>query len=365
MRILFALPGAHRVNRGAEVAIESIARNIARHGDGDEVVLIGSGPQRPSEPYRYEQVKVITRERFEWIPELPLARNPEMWEELTFIPGMLRRLRKRDFDITVTCTFPYVNLALRRWRRASAGARHVWISENGIWPLLHDSGEARWFGCDAVVCINPEYQAEALARGYPATLIPNGVDVDCFSPGPGERHAFGLPDGVPIVLMVSALIASKHVAEGVRAVAEVPDAMLVVAGDGIRRAEIDALAEGLLPGRYRRLVVPSAKMPDLYRCADAFLHLSRDEAFGNAYVEAMVTGLPCVVHDYPLTRWIYGEHGILIDTTDRDALVDALLTAVGSAPGERAAQVARGRATFSWKTIAERYRALFAETLAR
>lgn len=365
MRILFALPGAHRVNRGAEVAIESIARNIALQGNGDEVVLIGSGPQRASEPYRYEQVKVIPRERFERLPGIPMARDPEMWEELTFIPGMLRRLRKRDFDITVTCTFPYVNLALRRWRRRSNAARHVWISENGIWPLLHDTGEARWFGCDAVVCINPEYRAAAIERGYQATLIPNGVDVDRFSPGVGDRQAFGLPHGVPIVLMVSALIASKHVAEGVRAVAELPDAMLVVAGDGIRRGEIDALAEGLLPGRYRRMVIPSAQMPELYRCADVFMHLSRDEAFGNAYVEAMVSGLPCVVHDYPLTRWIYGEHGTLVDTTDQAALVAALVAALASARIERTAQVAYGRSTFSWKTIAERYRDLFSQTLAR
>ncbi len=364
MRILFALPGAHRVNRGAEVAFEAIARNIARYGEMDEVVLVGSGPQRPHEPYRYEQVKVVPRERFEWIPEFPLFRNPEMWEELTFIPGLVRRVRKREFDITVTCTFPYVNLALRRWRNKPDSARHVWISENGVWPVEHHTGEARWFGCDSLVCINPEYY-EIGKDQYPTALIPNGVDIERFTPGEPARAKFGLPEDVPVVLMVSALIAPKRVAEGIRAVADLPDAMLVVAGDGIRRGEIDALAEGLLPGRYRRLSVPSAQMPDLYRSADVFLHLSRDEAFGNVYVEAMVSGLPCVVHDYRLTRWIYGDHGHLLDTSDHEALVEELSKALASSNEDRDAQVSYGRERFSWKRIAAQYREFFVETLAR
>ena len=49
LRILFALPGLHRVVRGAEVAFESVAREIART-PGYSVTLIGSGQPRPDEP---------------------------------------------------------------------------------------------------------------------------------------------------------------------------------------------------------------------------------------------------------------------------------------------------------------------------
>ena len=42
MRIHFLLPGAHRVPRGAEVAFESIAAEIAKLGL-DEVTVVGSG----------------------------------------------------------------------------------------------------------------------------------------------------------------------------------------------------------------------------------------------------------------------------------------------------------------------------------
>ena len=43
MRILFALPGLHRHDRGAEVAFIAIARELARAGHA--VTLIGSGPR--------------------------------------------------------------------------------------------------------------------------------------------------------------------------------------------------------------------------------------------------------------------------------------------------------------------------------
>src|SRR6185312_13562867 len=51
MRILFALPGLHRFDRGAEVALLSIATELAKRGSS--ITLIGSGPVRPSVPYRF------------------------------------------------------------------------------------------------------------------------------------------------------------------------------------------------------------------------------------------------------------------------------------------------------------------------
>ena len=361
MRILFALSGAHRVNRGAEVAFESVARHLATSGHGDEVVVIGSGPQRANEPYGYEQAKVVPRERFERFPSFPMFRNNEMWEEFTFVPGLRRRFRRRDFDITVTCGFPYTNLTLRRRRSGTPGARHVWVSQNGIWPVSHPSGgEARLFGADGLVCINPEHFEIGSAR-FPAALIPNGVDIERFVAGPGDRARFGIPEGVPVVLMVSALIASKRVEAGIRAVAALPDAVLVVAGDGILRREIDALADRHLPGRFRRVSVSIADMPELYRCADAFLHLSLDESFGNVYVEAMVTGLPCVAHDCSHTRWIYGEHAILVDSMEPAQLTAGLARALASAGDDRSAQIAAGRERFWWKHIAQQYRDFFVQ----
>ena len=64
IRVLFALPGLHRVVRGAEVALEELARNVACIA-GFEVTVIGSGPARLFEPYHYRRARCVPREWFE------------------------------------------------------------------------------------------------------------------------------------------------------------------------------------------------------------------------------------------------------------------------------------------------------------
>ncbi|MBW2714132.1 MAG: hypothetical protein JRC77_10335, partial [Deltaproteobacteria bacterium] len=48
LRILFALPGFHRVERGAEITLEYLARELAQRPQR-KVTVIGSGQTRPEE----------------------------------------------------------------------------------------------------------------------------------------------------------------------------------------------------------------------------------------------------------------------------------------------------------------------------
>ncbi|HEY1922626.1 MAG TPA: glycosyltransferase, partial [Tepidisphaeraceae bacterium] len=189
-----------------------------------------------------------------------------------------------------------------------------------------------------------------------SALIPNGVDPEVFSPGKRDRVAYGLPAGGPVALMVSALIESKRVIEGVRAAAKIPGLFLVIAGDGECRRQVDEEAQKLLPGRFLRVSLPRARMPGLYRCADVFLHMSRDEASANAYLEALATGLPVVTHDWEVTRWTLEDCGYLVDCADEQAVVAAVSRAIEDKSAEN---VSRRRELvqrkFAWSGIAERY----------
>jgi glycosyltransferase involved in cell wall biosynthesis len=157
--------------------------------------------------------------------------------------------------------------------------------------------------------------------------------------------------------MVSALIASKNVAEGIAAVARIPDAVLVVAGDGPLRVEVQQLADELLPGRYRRLTAPAIEMPALYRSAEVFMHLSVDESFGNVFVEALASGLPVVAYDTPRTRWIVGDEIHSPKSRKTEDLADAIASALQSRKG---AAGARQRAMkFGWPQIARQYADFF------
>jgi glycosyltransferase involved in cell wall biosynthesis len=354
LRIALALPGIHRVNRGAETALEQIASSLADLGHA--VTVYGSGPHRDGRSYCYRRVPCIPREAFERWPTFPCLRSHYAWEEFTFAAGLLRRFRRDEFDVTVACSYPWMNWLLRRGR-----GKHVFITQNGDWTVRSRDAEYRFFDCDGLVCTNPQYFARHRER-YRAALIPNGVDADLFRPGPADRAAYGLPADVPLILMVSALIPSKRVGDGISAAAQIPGAYLAVAGDGQCRQEIETQAAQFLPGRFRRFNLPRQGMPGLYRCADVFLHTSREEPSANAYMEALATGLPIVTHDWEVTRWTLGDCGTLVDCADPPALVAALRQAlVDKSPDAAARRRELVRRRFTWSSIGCQYAEFFGE----
>ncbi len=351
LRIAFALPGLHRVARGAETALEQIAARLALLGH--DVTVFGSGPPRRMSRIAMSESPASPANSSRNGRNSPACASHYAWEELTFAAALLPRFRPGDFDLTVGCSYPFVNWILRRG--PGEFPRHVFITQNGDWMVQNRAAEYRFFDCDALVCTNPQYFARHAQR-YPSILIPNGVDPDRFSPGEASRAAYGLPASGPVALMVSALIPSKRVIEGVRAAAKIPGLFLAIAGDGECRREVDEEAHRLLPERYLRLTLPREAMPGLYRCADVFLHMSRDEASANAYIEALATGLPIVTHDWEVTRWTLEDCALLVNCADEQAITAALWRAIDEKSPDmvsRRRQLVRRR--FAWSSIAENY----------
>lgn len=360
MRIAFVLPGLHRVQRGAEAAFLALARELSAFGDM-EVTVIGAGDTPWDVPYRFLHADCTPRETFRKWPSLPPFRSEYRYEEFSFARHLRRVYDPAAYDATLTCSYPFVQWALRRKKHGKRPLQ-IYVTENGDWAARRLNMEYRFFRCDGLVCTNPEYFRRH-RETYHAMLAPNGIDVAAFSPGPDRRTELKLPQGRPLFLMVSALIESKHPAAGIEAVAQIPGAALVIAGDGPLRPACDALGRELLGDRYQRITLPSEQMPDLYRSADVLLHLSREEAFGNIYVEAAACGLPVVAHDYETPRWILEDLGLFVDTSDRAALADALKAAAASA-AERDAEDAHRRlsARFAWPVIAKQYHRFLWET---
>ena len=361
MRALFVLPGLHRVPRGAEVAFESIAHELALRGP--DVTAIGSGQPIDGRAYSFLHANVRPREHFERFPQLPpVLRNEYVYEELTFIPNLLRAYDPADYDVTVTCSYPYTNWAMRM-RGGRRRPRHVYVTQNGDWPSIAGHREYRFFGCDGLVCTNPDF-FERNAERRRCALIPNGVDPSRFFPGSGERERFGLPEDRQVVLMVSALATNKRVLDGIRSVAEVPDLFLAVAGDGPLREQTQQLADELLPGRFRQFTVPTTDMPALYRSADVFLHMTEFESFGNVYIEAQASGLPVVAHDSRATRWIFGDSARLLNTRRSTDVVEGLKQALNTAEHDRTAAADACVERFAWSRIAAQYHAFLTEVIA-
>ena len=141
MKTIFALPGFHRYDRGAEVALLSVAHELAL--SGEDVTVCGSGPSREAVAYRYICVPSVRREKCEALPNFPPFRSETAWEDATFAFNLLRKVDLRKYDATVTCSFPFSHWALRRYGKG--GPAHVFVTQNGDWPAVSNRSEFATF----------------------------------------------------------------------------------------------------------------------------------------------------------------------------------------------------------------------------
>jgi glycosyltransferase involved in cell wall biosynthesis len=301
----------------------------------------------------------IARERLRKLPCFPPVRSDYRWEELSFAPGLFWTVFGRPFDISITCSYPFVHWSLQLALRKTA---NIFVTENGDWPARRTNLEYKFFSCNGLVCTNPEY-GERHRERYPTVVIPNGIHPHIFTPGPATRERFGIPATKKVLLIVSALIPSKRVADGLRIAALLDDVHVVVAGDGPLRSEIEQLAAEILPNRFTRLTCQATEMPDLYRSADALLHMSREEAFGNIYIEALSCGLPVIAHDYPTSRWILGEQGFFGSGDNLQAMAAQVRAALDAPTTDANARHEAVATRFSWDAVAKQYEAFFSQLL--
>lgn len=177
---------------------------------------------------------------------------------------------------------------------------------------------------DRVVAVS-EWERDHLRAdfGVEATVIPNGLRVERFREAePADRDR-------PYLLTVGRLEEYKGVQHLIRALPEIPEYDLVVAGDGPYRDRLEAIAREA--GVRDRVVfegfVERSALPALYAGASVYVTLSEHEAYGMTVAEALASETPCVVR----------ESGALVEWTSREGCVGA----TDGSPSEVGAAVRR------------------------
>ncbi len=202
--------------------------------------------------------------------------------------------------------------------------------------------------------------AMGMERGK-ITLHYTGLDRDRFRPFNhpqlrrqlSEELGFALPDGVPLLVCVGALIARKGQAIAIRALHAVPEALLVLVGKGEDEADLRALAasEGLSERVFFAGSIDHDLMPLILSAADVMVLPTANEGLANAWVEALACGTPVVTCDVGGARELIASDmaGRLVERTPE--AVAAGLNAVLAArpPREAVAALAEG---FSWDSNA-------------
>jgi glycosyltransferase involved in cell wall biosynthesis len=198
---------------------------------------------------------------------------------------------------------------------------------------------------------------EGCPRGK-MVLIPNGVREEALRP-PGDRYAkrreLGLPPEAPVVGAVSRLAWKKgirHLLEATPRILEaVPDARVVIAGDGPLRAELEAQAAAL---GVRDRVLFLGSRPDtieVIAAFDVFVLPSVVEGMSNALLEAMAVGRPAIATDVGGNPEVVvdGETGLIVPASDPHQLA-ASIQKLLEAPEMAAEMGAAGR-----RRVIERY----------
>ncbi|HEY92829.1 MAG TPA: glycosyltransferase family 4 protein [Dehalococcoidia bacterium] len=195
------------------------------------------------------------------------------------------------------------------------------------------------------------------------TIIPNGVDIDLFSPDVSPIDEFC--DGKVNILFVGRLEKRKGVSyllEAYKRVKqEIPNSRLIIVGPGTR-----------LRGKYEKKVkrnslkdvvfvgfVSCDELPRYYKTADIFCAPAIGwESFGIILLEAMAMGKPIVASNIEGYAGLvtHGVEGLLVPPKDVGMLAQALITLMAS-QSLRQEMGARGRVKavdYSWEHIARR-----------
>jgi len=119
----------------------------------------------------------------------------------------------------------------------------------------------------------------------------------------------------------------------------VPDADLVIVGDGSDRTRLEGRARQAGAGDAIRFTgfLDREALDRLYETAHLFVLPSRGEGFGLVYLEAMARGLPCIgsIHDAAAEVIVNGATGLLVDLDRRGDLGRAIVRLLTDAPLRR------------------------------
>jgi glycosyltransferase involved in cell wall biosynthesis len=286
-------------------------------------------------------------------------------------PGIVRALRESRPDVVV----------VSGWSTFASQAAIVWCRRRGVpyLPLVesHDLGPRKGWRRAVKGAVVPRVlrrAAGALALGTASRdslvergaqrervhIFANTIDVPEWEERQGElaqrrselRAELGAGAEDVLLLSVARLGPEKGLDVLVRgvAVAGDPKLLLVIAGEGPQRREIEALAQEL--GVRLRLTgdLAADKVAEAYAAADVFVLLSTRETWGVVVNEAAASGLPLVLSDrvgaaYDLLR--DGENGFLVGAGDAEATGEAFKRLGADAglrvrAGERSRELVRG-----------------------
>jgi glycosyltransferase involved in cell wall biosynthesis len=383
-KVLLIIDSYPPVLGGSEIEAQRVSAGLIRRGHKVQVICAGGLPMPPVRKWIDPEgvpVRILTR------------RSRGRWRDAVFaarVAWAIWRERNR-YDIVY---FLMQGLHLAAGLPIARVLRKPMVMKIGgstVIPLMRQSRAGRWElnwlqqWKIPVMVLNEGMIDEALADGFTRDQLvwmPNPVDVDVFRPARAEEAAewrahHNIPLEANVAIYVGRLSSEKGLHPLLRgfsvAAREVPDAILVLLGDGALRPELEKLARdlSLTPQQIRFAGrVPIEEVPRWLRASDVYALTSPSEGFSCALLEAMSVGLPSVVSAIPANLQLIddGVHGITVTWDDERALRAAFLRLFGNRElRKRMGKTARERVVKNYATdqVLDRYETLFSDLMRR
>lgn len=233
----------------------------------------------------------------------------------------------------------------QRWIPPTTDIDDFQTGDYGVLARLQKLARSRQVrGMDQIIVPSQYLRRMVMGWGVPQDriqVIYNALPPETHSSAltqAGARSRLGL-GGEPLILTAARLYPWKGVDHLIAALAQVPDAHLLVAGDGPMRGPLEQQIEALnLQARVHLLGhVPREQMALYMRAADYFALYSGYEGLSHVLLESLRAGTPVIASDKGGNPEVvtHGINGLLVPYADRDALADMLQEALR--PGQREA----------------------------
>ena len=285
---------------------------------GKKVEVLVFGPTTEPPAFSHEGTLIS-------VPSLSMPGRPEYRISIALSSRATKKLEEFNPDIIHIATPDLLGFKALRWainrNKPVVSSYHTHFSsylkyykltllEPFMWKYL------RWFYSKCIMVFVPSYSMseilEAKQIKSDLRIWARGIESDKFSPvfrSDKWRREKGFKPEDIVISFVSRLVWEKNLnlfADLVKSLSsEYPQVKALIVGDGPAYEEVkeiipEAVFTGFLEGE---------DLATAYASSDLFFFPSDTETFGNVTLEAMASGLPCIVADATGSKSLV-EHGV-------------------------------------------------------